>query len=130
MPVTPEAVVRISLFFNINRQIAIYSDQERSSLPIPSLDRSSPAMSFSTKNKNATLLGDVLFFVVKVRRVELLSESISTRLSPSAANVLFVSPLIAPVSRLYRWLAYCSPGLLGAHTEFSCIIDARFLTYR
>ena len=71
-----------------------------------------------------------LFFVVKVRRVELLSESISTRLSPSAANVLFVSPLIAPVSRLYRWLAYWSPELLGAHTEFSCIIDARFHTYR
>lgn len=75
-------------------------------------------------------MDDALFFVVKVARVELASESISTRLSPSAANVLFVSPLTAPVSRLCLRLSYWSPVLLGAHTEFSCIFDARFLTYR
>lgn len=42
LPVTPEEVIHISLFFNINRQIAIYSDQERCSLPIPTRDALSP----------------------------------------------------------------------------------------
>lgn len=81
-------------------------------------------------NKRANLLSIfincklALHFVVKVVGIEPTSESTFTRVSPSAAFVLFISLLETPKSRLDLPLSYCSPMLLGAHTEFSFIFDA------
>ena len=67
-----------------------------------------------------------IFYVVKVVGVEPTSESISERLSPSAADHLLFRNSNRRFGRLEVFLSHGSPMLLGAHIELSCINDVEF----
>ena len=78
MPVTPEAVLRISPYFNTDRQLAIYSDRE-----IPSPDTLLVRGSIpSDAEKNMEGHKDLPCFLVENRRIELLTSALRTQRAP------------------------------------------------
>ncbi len=68
----------------------------------------------------------MVLLLVKVVGVEPTSESISVRISPSAADCLLFRKRDRQFGRLNHFLSRSSPVLPGDHTEFSCIMTPGF----
>lgn len=69
MPVTPEVVIRIPPYFNAHSQTAISSDQERCSLPIPTLDSRSPLLMPHQKHQKTVEISTVFAVCIVHRKM-------------------------------------------------------------